>query len=509
LTRATDWHVLDLSADPVPGDPWRVKDLGGRLRNLADDAENAARNVRGLVGDHAAMNWIGAAGDAFKEHIGKFPGQLDKVANSHHMCADALLAYANDLDTAQSQADRALVQARPLFDQVQSLHSQLASANATATSATKSYSTLTNGANAPDSTALAAAVRAKTDSQHTVDTLNSQLSGPEAQLAALRNLAHQAAGLRESAENTAERQIHAATDAGIPPDSFWHKLGDLAATLWHGLVIIAKIVSFIGAIVLLVVGGPLWLIVAVVVAGLIILADTLYKYSQGQASLWDVGLAVLGCIPITKGLTSLNAIREAFQAGGLLGAGLHVGGALLSPFKSLAGGMVNLLRNGGGLLRDSAEFLQTGGSVVRRARSGIDFMSEWGDIAYDAIRADPQLDKVAATAAEHGFSAADIQQIFKHVFVDEHELDMFGENLVARFDANPHMAEAWMRLQDGIPHAADIDLLRHELTESTWMATHGSQSYSAAHQAAIDAGHTWDEQAAARDGLGYGARYGL
>ena len=55
-------------------------------------------------------------------------------------------------------------------------------------------------------------------------------------------------------------------------------------------------------------------------------------------------------------------------------------------------------------------------------RSGIDFMSEWGDIAYDAIRADPQLDKVAATAAEHGFSVADIQQIFKHVFVDEHEI---------------------------------------------------------------------------------------
>jgi hypothetical protein len=350
MARPTDWHVLDLSADPVPGDPWRVKDLGGRLRNLADDAENAARNVRGLVGDHAAMNWIGAAGDAFKEHIGKFPGQLDKVANSHHMCADALTAFANSLDGAQSQADRALVQARPLFDQVQSLHSQLATANANATSASKSYSTLTGGANAPDSTALAAAVRAKTDSQHTVDSLNSQLSGPEAQLEALKKLAHQAAGLRESAENTAERQIHAATDAGIPPDSFWHKLGDLAATLWHGLVIIAKIVSFIGAIVLLVVGGPLWLIVAVVVAGLIILADTLYKYSQGQASLWDVGLAVLGCIPITKGLTSLNAIREAFQAGGLLGAGLHIGGAFLSTAKDFATGAATLLRGGFGRL---------------------------------------------------------------------------------------------------------------------------------------------------------------
>ena len=178
MARPSDWHVLDLDADPVPGDPWRVKELGRLLRGLADDADSAARTVRGLVGDHAAMNWIGAAGDAFKEHIGKFPGQLDKVANSHHMCADALVAYGDSLDGAQSQADRALVQARPLFDKVQSLRSQLATANTNATSASKSYTTLTGGSTAPDSTALAAAVKAKTDSQHSVDTLNSQLSGP-------------------------------------------------------------------------------------------------------------------------------------------------------------------------------------------------------------------------------------------------------------------------------------------------------------------------------------------
>jgi len=83
-------------------------------------------------------------------------------------------------------------------------------------------------------------------------------------------------------------------------------------------------VSFIGAIILLVVGGPLWLIIAVVVAGLIILADTLYEYSQGRATLWDVGLAVLACIPITKGFTSMAAVGDAFRAGGLLGAGLHI-----------------------------------------------------------------------------------------------------------------------------------------------------------------------------------------
>jgi hypothetical protein len=109
-------------------------------------------------------------------------------------------------------------------------------------------------------------------------------------------------------------------------------------------------VSFIGAIVLMIVGGPLWLIVAVVVAGLIILADTLYKYSQGKASLLDVGLAVLSCIPVTKGLTSLNALREAFEAGGLLGAGLHLGGAAFGAAKDLVSGLSGLLRGGLGKL---------------------------------------------------------------------------------------------------------------------------------------------------------------
>jgi hypothetical protein len=37
------------------------------------------------------------------------------------------------------------------------------------------------------------------------------------------------------------------------------------------------------------------------------------------------------------------------------------------------------------------------------------------------------------------------------VFCDEHLLDLYGDNTVARFDANPRMAEAWQRLAEGNP----------------------------------------------------------
>ncbi|MBS2535787.1 hypothetical protein KGQ20_23780 [Catenulispora sp. NF23] len=345
MARPTDWDILDLDHDPTPGDPYLVQEISRKMRDIGDEAERAARDVRGLAGDNAVMGWIGASGDAFRDHIGKFPGQLDKVATSHHMCADALTRFGNALDGFQSQADRALAQARPLRDQIQRIQSQLASAHTDLDSSNRGV-TAAQAAATVDPAHIHNAIQAQTTAQNTVNTLNSQLSGPASQLEGLKKLAAQAESLRHAAEDTASTKIHAAADAGIPPDSFWHKLGEVASALWHGLVIVAKIVSIVGAIVLMVVGGPLWLIVAVVAAGVIILADTLYKYANGKASLWDVGLSILGCIPITKGITSLAALSDAFRAGGLLGAGLHLGGAALGTAKDMISGITALLRAG-------------------------------------------------------------------------------------------------------------------------------------------------------------------
>ncbi|MEU4469314.1 DUF6531 domain-containing protein [Streptomyces sp. NPDC024017] len=71
------------------------------------------------------------------------------------------------------------------------------------------------------------------------------------------------------------------------------------------------------------------------IAALVVLADTLYKYSKGQASLWDVGLAALDCIPGMKGLTTLGGLAKGLKGGmaavkglrgGLKGMGLAVRG---------------------------------------------------------------------------------------------------------------------------------------------------------------------------------------
>ena len=110
---------------------------------------------------------------------------------------------------------------------------------------------------------------------------------------------------------------------------------------------------------------------------------------------------------------------------------------------------------------------------------------------------------MSRTAESSGFTSDDIRTIKDHVFRDEHLLDSYDAGTMARFDPNPRMAEAWQRLTDGNPHPADIDLLRHERYEATYMADTGDPSYRRAHAATIAAGYTWDSEAAAGDGFGY------
>ncbi|MFE9031428.1 hypothetical protein ACFYOA_35100 [Streptomyces iakyrus] len=86
-------------------------------------------------------------------------------------------------------------------------------------------------------------------------------------------------------------------------------------------------------VVALIIGGPI-LAAIVVVAALVVLADTLNKYSKGQASLRDMGFAALDCIPGVKGPTTLGKLAAGMKAlgkGGLkamargLGRGLRKG----------------------------------------------------------------------------------------------------------------------------------------------------------------------------------------
>jgi len=339
VTRPTDWEAVLGISDPTPGDPWSIRGMQRSWSDLADDAEHAESKVRQLLGDDAISGWIGEGGNAFRDKTYDLPDQLGKCHRSYRLAADALSTWANRLETHQSAADRALAQGRDA-------QADLNAANASLTSASGSdvLAFLERYADTPPPASVTPpSEEAIRNARARLSSAQFAQSGAQGRLDAARQLALDAGSLREEDGRTAAHKIREASDAGIPERSRWDKFKDWAADAWHIIVEICKIVVLVLGIVALIIGGPLaWVVFA---AALLVLADTIMKYLNGEASLWDVALAALACIPCTKGLTTLSELSAAFRSGGMLGAGAHLLGATRTMARSLLTS-ANLLRKG-------------------------------------------------------------------------------------------------------------------------------------------------------------------
>ena len=317
MARPTDWWVLDLSGAPVPGDPSTISDVARKWSSVADDADTARTQISSLLGDQAVMQWLGKAGDAFRSHSSKLPGQLQKCSDSYHQAASALTTWSTQLEAHQGVADHALVLGRAALTDLHNAQNQLSSAQLNENSANGTV----NGLNAttrqaahdstvppPDPARVRAAVNRAAAASQAVASAQHAVGDAQARLDAAKRMAADAAAARDGDGHTTATRLHSAADAGIPPDSFWHKLGDALGKAWHVLVEIAKVVVVIAAVIAIVVGGPIaWVVFA---AAVIILADTIAQYAQGKASLLDVGMAALGCIPGEGMLEDLSIVSS-------------------------------------------------------------------------------------------------------------------------------------------------------------------------------------------------------
>ncbi|CAM5381623.1 hypothetical protein SVIOM342S_09476 [Streptomyces violaceorubidus] len=218
-----------------------------------------------------------------------------------------------------------MVKAREARQDLTSAQSKLSSADSWVTRASKEadkYKDDPTGsksdADKPDEAKVRAATRdvqhAKTahaDAQSAVDSAQGALD-------AAKKMAEDARKMREDAAREAKNKIDEASDAGIQNRSWWEDVGDWFSDNWDTIVAVCKVVVAVVGIVAMIIGGPI-LGAIVLVAALVVLADTLYKYSKGQASLWDVGLAALDCIPGMKGLTTLGGLAKGLKAFGKVG----------------------------------------------------------------------------------------------------------------------------------------------------------------------------------------------
>ncbi|MFC9062887.1 DUF6531 domain-containing protein, partial [Streptomyces sp. NPDC057074] len=130
--------------------------------------------------------------------------------------------------------------------------------------------------------------------------------------------------------------------------SWWEDVDDSFSDNWDTIVAVCKVVVAVVGIVAMIIGGPI-LGAIVLVAALVVLADTLYKYSKGQASLWDVGLAALDCIPGMKGLTSLGGLAKGLKGGMAAMAGIKGG------MKGMGLALRGLGKNARGMVADGAK----------------------------------------------------------------------------------------------------------------------------------------------------------
>ena len=143
----------------------------------------------------------------------------------------------------------------------------------------------------------------------------------------------------------------------------------------------------------------------------------------------------------------------------------------------------------GQAVRGGVEDARAGEGALATGARRVFGPTDWGpevDAAYDAIRA--AREDVARIADNTGFSADEIKLVKDHIFNNTHVLD---DGVIARFDADPFIANAWQRLIDGTFSANDIALLRHELFELNYESMFQS-TYREAHDAAIQAGYVWE-----------------
>ncbi|MEU5957295.1 DUF6531 domain-containing protein [Streptomyces sp. NPDC047525] len=316
--RPADWHVLDLDKDPTPGDPDRVRNLAKNLHDFADDVSKVLRDIKGMAGEDAILTWAGKTAESFTSEFEDAPGKLKKLKKSYEMAGDALSTYWPELERAQALADKALVKGREAQGDLSSAQTRLTSADSWMDKAGKEADKYKDDKDSgkdvpkPDPDKVKAATRNANSAEKAQTAAKSDVSAAKSNLDAAKKMAEDARKMREDAAGTAKKKLEDASDAGIQNRKWWEEVGDWVTDNWDTIVAVCKVVVAVLGIIAMIIGGPI-LGAIVLIAALVVLADTLNKYANGEASLWDVAFAALDCIPGMKGLTSLRGLAKGMK----------------------------------------------------------------------------------------------------------------------------------------------------------------------------------------------------
>ncbi|MGB8944145.1 MAG: RHS repeat-associated core domain-containing protein [Streptomyces sp.] len=315
-----------MDKDPTPGDPDRVRNLAKNLHDFADDVSKVLRDIKGMAGEDAILTWAGKTAESFTSEFEDAPGKLKKLKKSYEMAGDALSTYWPELERAQALADKALVKGREAQGDLSSAQTRLTSADSWMDKAGKEADKYKDDKDSgkdvpkPDPDKVKAATRNATSAEKAQTAAKSDVSAAKSNLDAAKKMAEDARKMRENAAGTAKKKLEEASDAGIQNRKWWEEVGDWVTDNWDTIVAVCKVVVAVLGVIAMIIGGPI-LGAIVLIAALVVLADTLNKYANGEAGLLDVAFAALDCIPGMKGITSAAKLAKGLKGlkGGLKG----------------------------------------------------------------------------------------------------------------------------------------------------------------------------------------------
>ncbi|HET8680359.1 MAG TPA: hypothetical protein VFM54_00565 [Micromonosporaceae bacterium] len=226
----------------MPGDAEAVRRVARRFECVADDTELVRSRLATVAEPSCGTDalWIGEAADLFHEQLRDLVPDLEKLSASHATAREALVTYAAELESAQDIARRALAaadeaigaqhQAGADHDYAEGERRVYAAQAAAASSSLRDIRlSLLALAVVPDPARVAQLHAEEHRQQVARDVAVNQVheaaerceravraaNRARANLDAARQLAQDAALLREQAGRTASRRLHEASEAGI------------------------------------------------------------------------------------------------------------------------------------------------------------------------------------------------------------------------------------------------------------------------------------------------------
>lgn len=318
MARPGDWHLVDLSDDPTPGEAWGVRALATAYGTIADIASDVSTIVDAANTTSQSGIWVGEAGDAFRSKLDTLPDDARKCADSYAIARDALTYWAGQVDDTQYRADTALNQARTAQADLDAARAAVASALASQAAASTNLTALTDistlyqnvsppaGVTVPTDWQLRQARNASATAAGQLSSARSSEADAQARLDAAKRLVQEAKSDYEDAARTVVSTLEDAKDAGVRADTWWESIYHSDA--WTIIVAVVTVVVIVAAIVLS--GGLALAILAV--GSALLLANSLMAYAEGDISGGEFALDVI--LTVVPGGKLVGALGKGLSA---------------------------------------------------------------------------------------------------------------------------------------------------------------------------------------------------